>query len=125
MLEQGPTEQSIIAQCVRQRRPLPNAIANAPELQLGLELFFGAFMDLTSERHVGFGEGPIPWRAVREWCNEHEVLGLQRDDVQYHVNKLDTVYLEHRARKHNTASKSDGGSKIIRPANPGNGPRRR
>lgn len=124
MLEQGPNEQKIIEQCVRQRKPLPQSIENAPELWLGNELFYCAFMDLNSERHVGFGEGPIPWSSVLHWCREYHIIGLQREDMHYHINKLDTAYLEHRAKQ---AKKSapDNGPKIIRPQDAGNGPRRR
>lgn len=73
---------------------------------------------------MGFAEGPIPWFAVRRWCKENGVFGLQCEDVHYHVNKLDTVYLEYRAKQAAKGKPSDG-PKIIRPKDAGNGPRRR
>lgn len=127
-MEQGPTEQTIITACVRERRPLPAAIANAPELWLGLDLFYVAFLDLTSCRTLGMGEGPIPWTAVGQWCDEQGITGEQREDVRYHVSKLDTVYLEHRASK--TAKqakqpKAADGSPVVRTQNASHrGPRR-
>lgn len=99
MLQQGPNEKTIVDACIRERRPLPNAIANAPALALGLELFYSAFMDLTTDRAIGYGEGPIPWSSVDRYCQRHAIRGEQREDVHYHVRRMDAVYLEHRAEQ--------------------------
>lgn len=89
--------------------PLPQAIANAPELELGLDLFYLAFMDLTTCRSMGFGEGPIPWSAVRDYCDELGLEGEQRDDMFIHIRLMDTAYLNHRASKvKKEAPKKDG-----------------
>ena len=98
-MEQGPTEQTIIQQCVRNRAPLPDAIANAPQLLIGLELFYGGFMDLIGSRMLGFSEGPIPWSAVGDYCDELGIEGDQREDFFYHIQRLDTAYLELRAKQ--------------------------
>lgn len=79
--------------------PLPKAIADAPELEPGLDLFYLAFMDLTTCRSMGFGEGPIPWTAVRDYCNDMDLEGDQREDMFIHIRLMDTVYLNHRASK--------------------------
>ena len=99
-LEQGPTEKFIIEQCYRQKLPLPEKIQNAPELLLGLELFYIAFMNLTSCRTQGYGtEGPIGWLQISEYCLIHGIIGEQRDDLIYHVQKMDEVYLKFKAKK--------------------------
>ncbi len=97
MLEQGKTEKTIIEQCIRNKMPLPKKIENAPALDIGLELFYIGFMDLTTCRSVGFGEGPIPWTAKLAYANELELEGDQRDDLFYYIGELDTTYMEHRA----------------------------
>jgi hypothetical protein len=89
--------------------PLPQAIANAPELELGLDLFFVAFMDLTTCRAIGMAEGPIPWTAVRDYCDELLLEGDQREDMFHHIREMDTVYLKHRAKK----SKKDTPDKAV------------
>ena len=83
-----------MAQCVRQRRPLPERIANAPQLQMGLGLFYIAFLDLTSERQVGEAIGAIPWTAIDRWCLANRISGEQREDVFYHVGRLDRAYID-------------------------------
>lgn len=79
--------------------PLPQRIANAPELQVGLDLFYLAFLELSSCRSIGFGEGPIPWLAIQRYCEVHEIEGEQREDLFYHVQRLDQSFLDWRAKK--------------------------
>lgn len=124
MLKVAPKERGIVEQAYRMGKPLPDNIANAPELLLGLDLYFTAFMDLTTERPIGYGEGPIPWSAVRRWCHEHAIIGEQLEDMHYHIRKLDSVYLDHRAEQAKKAA-ADNGPKIIQPQNAGSGPRGR
>lgn len=81
-------------QCVRQRRALPERIQNAPQLQTGLALFYMAFMDLTTERQVGEAIGAIPWTAVDRYCEANELYGEQREDMFYHIGRLDRAYIE-------------------------------
>jgi hypothetical protein len=98
-LEQGPVEMRIIEQCVRDKMPIPAKMQNAPALLLGLDLFYVAFLDLYSCRSVGFGEGPIPWTAISEYCDRSEVHGEQREDMFYFVRALDNEYLKFKNAK--------------------------
>lgn len=87
-------------------------------------------MDLTTDRYFGFAEGPIPWSAIRRYCQEHGIIGDQCEDMHYHVSKLDSAYLEHRAKQAKKSQPSGGSngnerSRIIRPENAGAGPRGR
>lgn len=66
---------------------------------MGLEFYFTAFLELTSCRTIGFGVGPIPWLAIIKYCEIHEVEGDQRDDLIYHVQVLDGVYLDWENKK--------------------------
>lgn len=95
----GKDEAKIVEQCVRARQPYPDAIANAPEMGPGLNLFYIAFLDLTSCRTLGYSQGPIPWLAIHHYCEAHEIEGEQREDVFYHVARLDKAYLDHTAEK--------------------------
>ena len=84
---------------MRSRQPVPKRIQNAPQLSLGLELFFNSFMDLTSSRQIGFGPGPIPWAAIQEYCLHSEFSEEQTEDTHYHVTRLDTVWRDFHAKK--------------------------
>lgn len=95
----------IVEQCVRMRSPYPDAIANAPELHPGLNLFYTAFLDLTSCRTLGYSQGPIPWLAIDHYCQANEIEGEQREDVFYHVAHLDKAYLDWSSKKNAPAPK--------------------
>lgn len=99
-LEQGPTERTIIEQCARQHLPLPERIANAPELLPGLEFYYGAFLDCSTCRSYGGGsEGPIPWLAVDDYIGRKGIIGEQAEDVFYHVQQLDNAYRDFKNKK--------------------------
>lgn len=87
---------------VQQGMPLPDAIANAPELLLGLQLYFSGFLDLNDERQIGFGNGPIPWRAMQQYCEVQGIEGEQKDDFFFLVKQMDAEYLKHHAEKNKT-----------------------
>lgn len=99
-MEQGPTEKLIIEQCARQRMPLPDRIANSPEVLFGLAVYYIAFMDLTTCRGTGYGtEGPISWLAINQYADAKEFEEEQREDLFYFMGKLDVVYLDYKTRK--------------------------
>lgn len=80
--------------------PLPDKIANAPYLFQGLELFYMAFVDLTTCRGQGYGsEGPIGWLQIHEYCIVNDIQGEQREDTLYHVQHLDAAYLLFKGKK--------------------------
>lgn len=83
-----------------QKLALPAKIANAPELFLGLELFYLAFLCLTTCRGSGGnGEGVISWLAIKEYCQWNEVTGEQQDEMFYHIQRMDSTYLNFKYEK--------------------------
>lgn len=86
--------------------PIPKKMAEAPELKIGLGLFYTAWRELSSCRVTGLGEGPIPWTAISEWCKANEIDGDLKSDVFYHVRGLDNEYLKWQQAK---AKKERGG----------------
>ena len=96
MIEQGPVEKSILAECIATNRPLPPQIQNAPEIPLGMELYIVAFQDLDSSRMPAFnGVAPIPWLAINEYA---QALGLDDDeteDLHFFIRRLDHFYIKY------------------------------
>lgn len=87
-------EQRLIEMCYAQRRPLPDFIQNAPELLLGLEFYFNAFLSLTTCRINGFGVGQIPWTAIKDYCDVYGIDGDDREDMFYVIQKMDKEYIK-------------------------------
>ena len=79
---------------MRDGLPLPDKIKNAPILRLGLELFYNAFWDLDSCRNSGWGMGPIPWLAMRDYATTFGFTEEQEEDLYYHVRLMDNAYLD-------------------------------
>lgn len=94
-MEQGPGERKIIETCLRERLPFPKRIENAPELCLGLELFYSAWCDLDTDRPVGWNARPIPWTAMRDYADAYSITGEQREDLFYFVRAMDKAYLKY------------------------------
>lgn len=92
-------ENRIIVQCMRERMPLPKKIQDAPELRLGLELYFGAFFDLNTCRQIGMGLAPIPWNCIKDYAQAYEFDESQTDDLFYFIRKMDHEYLKFHNRK--------------------------
>lgn len=79
---------------MRYGQPLPDRIREAPELHLGLNLFYTGFLDLTSERQLGLGLGPIPTIAILEYCHMRGIKGEQAEDFLWLIKRLDKKYLD-------------------------------
>lgn len=79
--------------------PLPEKIANAPELYPGLLLYYRCFLDLSSCRVNGMSLGPIPWDKIVMWGGIHGFMGEELQDLCYLVAKMDSAYLEYYTEK--------------------------
>jgi hypothetical protein len=89
----------VVRQAIRFNEPLPDRIANRPELMFGLELFYVAWFDLDSEREVGFGLGPIKRSAIVAYAEEYGFSEEQKEDLLYLVREMDNDYLARQAKK--------------------------
>lgn len=85
--------------CVRERRPLPKVIENAPRLQLGLEFYYRAFFELTNSRNIGFSVGAIPWHVIRMYCNENKLTSEQTERMHFFISRMDFTYLDFLGKK--------------------------
>lgn len=81
--------------CMKQGAALPPAIANAPTLDDGLEIFYAAFLELESTRQIGMAMGPIPRWAITIYCSEYGFDADLRQDMYDLVGLLDRTYMEH------------------------------
>lgn len=100
MLVQGPVEKKIITQCIRERLPFPEKIKNAPQLHLGLDLYFTAFLDLTTCRPGGMGLYPIPWDRIQDYGERFYFSDELLEEFHILIRKLDEAWVEHFDKKH-------------------------
>lgn len=79
----------------RSRLPIPQAIADAPELLPWLEPVFSAFFELATCRNM---DGPIPWTAIHLYAKANQYL----DRLEWFtglIRAMDSVYLQHISKK--------------------------
>lgn len=76
---------------MKRKRPLPEAIRNAPRLFLGLDLFLAAYLDLQGDRG-GMGDGRIPWTAAQAYCTANDFGPDLTDDCHYYVRAMDDAW---------------------------------
>lgn len=53
--------------------PIPESIRNAPVLDDLYYLYWFSFWDLNSCRNLSMGYCPIPWTAIREYAEFHNI----------------------------------------------------
>lgn len=94
LLDLAPIEQNIARQAVQARKALPDNIQNAPELDLGLQLYLQAFFDLDSERLNAFSLVRIPGSAVRTYAREYSFDDEQTALLDYYISEMDAAYLK-------------------------------
>lgn len=90
----APSEQHIAKQAYMLGQPLPERIANAPELFLGSELYLCAFFDLDSERSHGMGLTRIPWSRIKDYAIAFDLDEQQTEDLLYYIPKMDNANLQ-------------------------------
>ena len=98
-LQQGPLEEILIRRAQAEHRPIPKAIAEAPQLMPGLGFYYNAFLALCSCRQVGMGEGRIPWTSAHEYARRMGMDEEEFEDLWMLVCLMDGAYLKYRAEK--------------------------
>lgn len=83
---------------MKRKKPLPEAIRNAPRLHIGLDTFFSAYIDLQGDRGA-MGEGRIPWTAVQGYCTANDFEPDLADDCHHYVRAMDDAWLEYQRTK--------------------------
>ena len=81
--------------CEKSGEPVPDKILNAPVLQEGLEFYLSAWQELSYDRPVGFGAGPIPSASIRSYADDMEMDDEDRFCFEHIIRKVDSFYLEH------------------------------
>lgn len=95
----GQVEQRMIRECYLRRKALPERIQNAPDLFVGLELYFGAFTELNTCRSTGWSAGPIPSWAIDDYADRLDLSEEEAEDLHYHIRMMDKAFLDYMSRK--------------------------
>lgn len=80
---------------------VPERLKERPDIPVYLHLFYDAFFDLTNDRQLGFGPGPIPITAIYAYCKHHNIVGRQERDMVKFIRYMDNEYLKFAEKKSN------------------------
>jgi hypothetical protein len=79
---------------------LPDSLQDAPQLYVGLEIYYEAFLALTTCRALGHGaQGPISWLTIAEYADRNDFEGEQREDLFYFIAHMDKAYLDFQIKR--------------------------
>lgn len=78
--------------------PLPKAAQDMPDLALGLELYWDAFLDLSTCRG-GMGDGPIPWTVARQYAEQLDMDEDEFEEMWFILSRMDETWLKHQDKK--------------------------
>lgn len=92
-------EAIIIQQAIRLKAPLPEKIANFPDLEPGLDYYLEIYLDLCSDKSVGFGEGPIPWTSLNEYAKRDKIEGEDFDRMVQLIRFVDAEIMKEKSKK--------------------------
>lgn len=104
-LKSSGSEAAIIKQALQAGEEIPENILNAPELFLGLQLYYEAFFDLNSERSHGMGLTAIPWSRIKDYAVAYEFDEDQTENLFIYIRAMDNAnitYLESKQPKKET-----------------------
>jgi hypothetical protein len=75
--------------------PLPEKIANAPDLKQGLGFFMIAWWDLHYDRPSGFDVGPIASSSIRQFILDCgiDIHSEDAEDIRYVIRRMDREFL--------------------------------
>lgn len=98
-LDLGTLEQNIAKQAMKAGAPMPERIANAPELKQGLELYLDAFYDLDSERGVSETLGSIPWSKIKDYAEFYDFDEEQTECLFFFIREMDRAHRKRMNKK--------------------------
>jgi hypothetical protein len=91
----------VLPNILRLGLPLPKAVMEAQEVHEGLEIYWEAFVDLSTCRG-GMGDGPIPWNQAAIYADRLEMDDEEFDDFWFYISQMDDAWLDYQARKNKT-----------------------
>lgn len=98
-MEQGPYEEKILDACRASGEPIPQKIQDKPSLGPGLEFYLSAWQELSYDRPVGFGLGPIPSASLRAYTQDLGMCEDESDRFIFIVREVDNFFVAHSAKK--------------------------
>jgi len=93
-MEVGEKGELIRKQAERFKEKVPDRIQNKPLLPEYLFFYYESFMELSNDRQMGFGVGPIPSNSIFQYCKFYSVCGNEFEDFLFLIRAMDSAFLK-------------------------------
>lgn len=88
--------------------PVPEPLRDPPEIEQGLEIYWVAYAEVSTDRPMGFGAAPIPWTAIQRWGEVHELNEDQMTLLHTFLRSMDAEFMAYYEEKEKRKNKSSG-----------------
>lgn len=99
----NPNAHDEIAAYRKFNQDIPDSLI-PPDLHDVEEYIWDAFWELSTDRQVGMGPGPIPHTSIQRMAGEFSALGGKT--FQHLIRAMDVAYLGHKSGKKKTFSRN-------------------
>lgn len=79
-----------------------------PEIDPHLHFHWEAFGELSTERQIGMGIGPIPWSAIKAYAEEFGIVGDEFESFLHIMRAMDSEYLSQANSSHKLKDTAGG-----------------
>jgi hypothetical protein len=86
-------QQAVSNSAMRVRGKAPDKFQNAPELRMGLELYYDAWFELDRDRNHGTGWTYIPWSSIARYIEFYDLTEDQAECMFAHIRAMDTAHI--------------------------------
>jgi len=62
----------------------------------GLDLYYTAFSELSTDRQMGMAEGWIPWSSIDRYARRHDLTDWDFDRFRILIRGMDVEYIKYR-----------------------------
>lgn len=95
----GELEEILTERALKEGMPIPDRIANAPDIFPWLMLYMRAFFALDTHRSHSQGVSRIPWLAIEQYARINEFDTQQKEDLHFFTSRLDDFMCKKLAAK--------------------------
>ena len=87
-------EDAVYKEHFRSGQKLPKAVAEAPRLYIGLDMYLTAFFELTTDRQNGMSVGFIPWTSRLNYARLLKLNDMDTQEFIYIIGRMDSAYIK-------------------------------
>jgi hypothetical protein len=108
----GSSYQGVVKAAADSRKGLPEKFIEIGEMtEPWMAFYIESFFELSTERSVGMGIGPIPWSSIFNYASAFEFTGSDYHTFHSIIRAMDSHYLRMKANDSKRIPEANGNSR--------------